>query len=140
MYLAEDRILCWELVSKRGCKWKLHYVKSARATTDVPDAVSLSSGAGNKLIRGRCRSWCRSVDGMLARRREVVVSSHVSYRWLNGSFFAAIHSIVHFGYLYRSSYVQTISSIPGRLTMAGTPLRGSFSSTSSSFTVSLMDS
>jgi len=24
-------------------------------------------------------------------------------RWLNGSFFAAIHSIVHFGYLYRSS-------------------------------------
>jgi cellulose synthase/poly-beta-1,6-N-acetylglucosamine synthase-like glycosyltransferase len=39
MYLAEDRILCWELVSKRGCKWKLHYVKSASATTDVPDAV-----------------------------------------------------------------------------------------------------
>ena len=27
-------------------------------------------------------------------------------RWLNGSFFAAIHSIVHFGYLYRSSCVS----------------------------------
>lgn len=27
-------------------------------------------------------------------------------RWLNGSFFAAIHSIVHFGYLYRSSWVD----------------------------------
>jgi chitin synthase len=25
-------------------------------------------------------------------------------RWLNGSFFAAIHSIVHFHYLYRSSH------------------------------------
>lgn len=24
-------------------------------------------------------------------------------RWLNGSFFAAIFSIVHFGYIYRSS-------------------------------------
>lgn len=40
MYLAEDRILCWELVSKRACKWKLHYVKSAYGITDVPDAVS----------------------------------------------------------------------------------------------------
>ncbi|WVR05534.1 hypothetical protein IAU60_002552 [Kwoniella sp. DSM 27419] len=39
MYLAEDRILCWELVSKRECKWKLHYVKSAYAITDVPDGV-----------------------------------------------------------------------------------------------------
>ena len=42
MYLAEDRILCWELVSKRGQSWILHYVKSAYAVTDVPDQVSLS--------------------------------------------------------------------------------------------------
>nr|ODN74974.1 chitin synthase [Cryptococcus depauperatus CBS 7841] len=75
MYLAEDRILCWELVSKRDCKWKLHYVKSAYAITDVPDAV----------------------PELVAQRR----------RWLNGSFFAAIHSIVHFGYLYRSSHTFT---------------------------------
>lgn len=40
MYLAEDRILCWELVSKRNCKWTLHYVKSAYGITDVPDRVS----------------------------------------------------------------------------------------------------
>jgi chitin synthase len=40
MYLAEDRILCWELVSKRGGSWILHYVKSAYAITDVPDQVS----------------------------------------------------------------------------------------------------
>jgi hypothetical protein len=39
MYLAEDRILCWELVSKRGGAWILHYVKSAYAVTDVPDQV-----------------------------------------------------------------------------------------------------
>ena len=25
-------------------------------------------------------------------------------RWLNGSFFAAVHSVVHFHYLYRSSH------------------------------------
>lgn len=72
MYLAEDRILCWELVSKRGGSWILHYVKSAYAITDVPDAV----------------------PELISQRR----------RWLNGSFFAAIHSTVKFNYIYRSSH------------------------------------
>lgn len=72
MYLAEDRILCWELVSKRGGSWILHYVKSAYAVTDVPDQV----------------------PELISQRR----------RWLNGSFFAAVHSIFHFHYLYRSSH------------------------------------
>ncbi|THH18657.1 hypothetical protein EW146_g2370 [Bondarzewia mesenterica] len=39
MYLAEDRILCWELVPKRGGSWVLHYVKSAYGVTDTPDQV-----------------------------------------------------------------------------------------------------
>ncbi|CAK5281878.1 unnamed protein product [Mycena citricolor] len=72
MYLAEDRILCWELVSKRGGSWILHYVKSAYAVTDVPDQV----------------------PELISQRR----------RWLNGSFFAAVHSTVHFHYIYRSSH------------------------------------
>jgi chitin synthase len=36
MYLAEDRILCWELVAKRGEQWVLKFVKSAVGETDVP--------------------------------------------------------------------------------------------------------
>ncbi|KAK9451789.1 chitin synthase-domain-containing protein [Limtongia smithiae] len=40
MYLAEDRILCWELVAKRGEKWILKHVKSCVGDTDVPDAVA----------------------------------------------------------------------------------------------------
>ncbi|KAF2087776.1 glycosyltransferase family 2 protein [Saccharata proteae CBS 121410] len=36
MYLAEDRILCFELVAKRNCHWILQYVKSATGETDVP--------------------------------------------------------------------------------------------------------
>ncbi|KAL0960546.1 hypothetical protein HGRIS_005585 [Hohenbuehelia grisea] len=72
MYLAEDRILCWELVSKRGGSWVLHYVKSAYAVTDVPDQV----------------------PELISQRR----------RWLNGSFFAAVHSTVHFHYIYRSAH------------------------------------
>jgi chitin synthase len=40
MYLAEDRILCFELVSKRNCHWILQYVKSATGETDVPDSMA----------------------------------------------------------------------------------------------------
>jgi chitin synthase len=40
MYLAEDRILCFELVTKRKCHWILSYVKSATGETDVPDTVT----------------------------------------------------------------------------------------------------
>jgi chitin synthase len=40
MYLAEDRILCFELVSKRNCQWILQYVKSATGETDVPDRMA----------------------------------------------------------------------------------------------------
>ncbi|QSZ30245.1 hypothetical protein DSL72_004767 [Monilinia vaccinii-corymbosi] len=39
MYLAEDRILCWELVAKRDERWVLKYVKGCTGETDVPDSV-----------------------------------------------------------------------------------------------------
>ncbi|KAI9755284.1 MAG: Chitin synthase, class 2 [Chaenotheca gracillima] len=40
MYLAEDRILCFELVAKRRCHWILQYVKSSTGETDVPDTMA----------------------------------------------------------------------------------------------------
>jgi len=40
MYLAEDRILCFELVAKKGANYVLKYVRSAKAETDVPDNIS----------------------------------------------------------------------------------------------------
>ncbi|KAH3685749.1 hypothetical protein WICPIJ_003268 [Wickerhamomyces pijperi] len=39
MYLAEDRILCWELVAKRNASWVLKYVKEATGETDLPETV-----------------------------------------------------------------------------------------------------
>ena len=40
MYLAEDRILCFELVAKRNSRWILQYVKSSTGETDVPDTMA----------------------------------------------------------------------------------------------------
>jgi chitin synthase len=46
MYLAEDRILCWELVAKRGERWVLKFVKSAVGETDVPGMQIPSQNIG----------------------------------------------------------------------------------------------
>jgi chitin synthase len=72
MYLAEDRILCWELVAKRNEQWVLKYVKSATGETDVPDAV----------------------PEFISQRR----------RWLNGAFFAAVYSLLHFKQIWRTDH------------------------------------
>ncbi|KAK4982657.1 Chitin synthase, class 2 [Elasticomyces elasticus] len=72
MYLAEDRILCWELVAKRNERWVLRYVKSATGETDVPDAV----------------------PEFISQRR----------RWLNGAFFAAVYSLLHFRQIWYTDH------------------------------------
>ncbi|XMA10606.1 hypothetical protein WAI453_003397 [Rhynchosporium graminicola] len=72
MYLAEDRILCWELVAKRDEKWVLKYVKSCTGETDVPDTV----------------------PEFISQRR----------RWLNGAFFAAVYSLVHFRQIWHTDH------------------------------------
>jgi chitin synthase len=40
MFLAEDRILCFELVAKEKQKWTLSYVKPSKAETDVPEQAA----------------------------------------------------------------------------------------------------
>jgi chitin synthase len=56
MYLAEDRILCWELVAKRDEKWVLKYVKSCTGETDVPGKLS---GSGSMSITNPFRYCSR---------------------------------------------------------------------------------
>lgn len=39
MYLAEDRILCFEVVTKKDSNWILKYCRSSYASTDVPERI-----------------------------------------------------------------------------------------------------
>jgi cellulose synthase/poly-beta-1,6-N-acetylglucosamine synthase-like glycosyltransferase len=39
MYLAEDRILCYEIIARNDCNWILEYVKNSVAETDVPNTL-----------------------------------------------------------------------------------------------------
>ncbi|KAF2684261.1 glycosyltransferase family 2 protein [Lentithecium fluviatile CBS 122367] len=74
MYLAEDRILCWELVAKRSEQWVLKYVKAATGETDVPVVDT--------------------VPEFISQRR----------RWLNGAFFAAVYSLLHFKQVWATDH------------------------------------
>jgi cellulose synthase/poly-beta-1,6-N-acetylglucosamine synthase-like glycosyltransferase len=52
MFLAEDRILCFELVAKAGCKWTLTYVKPSKAETDVPESAVELIGQRRRWLNG----------------------------------------------------------------------------------------
>ena len=73
MFLAEDRILCFELVAKANDRWTLTYVKPSKAETDVP-------GKSPKSLYARAY-WCSETAAELIGQRR---------RWLNGSFAASI--------------------------------------------------
>ena len=82
--------------SKRGESWVLHYVKSAYAVTDTPDQVRVDLSCTRTVSQLDCSPLVQ-VPELVSQRR----------RWLNGSFLAAIHGIVKFHYIYRSSHSYT---------------------------------
>ena len=52
MFLAEDRILCFELVAKAGQKWCLSYIKAAKGETDVPEGAAEFLGQRRRWLNG----------------------------------------------------------------------------------------
>ncbi|KAH7916086.1 glycosyltransferase family 2 protein [Hygrophoropsis aurantiaca] len=52
MFLAEDRILCFELVAKAGDRWTLTYVKPSKAETDVPETAVELIGQRRRWLNG----------------------------------------------------------------------------------------
>jgi len=62
MFLAEDRILCFELVAKAGCKWTSTYVRLSKAETDVPESVPELIGQRRRWLNG---SFAASIVGVI---------------------------------------------------------------------------
>ncbi|KAI0727135.1 glycosyltransferase family 2 protein [Fomitopsis betulina] len=77
-------ILCWELVSKRGGSWLLHYVKSAYAVTDVPDQVPELISQRRRWLNG---SFFASIHGTV-KFHYLYRSSHTFLRkfWIHIEF------------------------------------------------------
>lgn len=76
MYLAEDRILCFEIVACKGKKWVLRYVKEAIAETDVPEQAG-------ELISQR-RRW---LNGSTAASIYAIVHYHKVCRSRRGALY-----------------------------------------------------
>ncbi|KAG0247704.1 Chitin synthase, class 1 [Mortierella polycephala] len=76
MYLAEDRILCFELVAKRNAAWVLQYVKSAYGETDVPSTVAEFISQRRRWLNG---SFFASVYA-LAHQMDIWRSDHSTSR------------------------------------------------------------
>ena len=90
MFLAEDRILCFELVAKAGCKWTLTYVKPSKAETDVPESAPELIGQRRRWLNG---SFAASIVRILSVCL-VMRSSHPVPQY----------ALVHFGRLYSSGH------------------------------------
>ncbi|OAA33625.1 class 2 chitin synthase [Moelleriella libera RCEF 2490] len=76
MYLAEDRILCWELVAKRGERWVLKYVKSCTGETDVPDSVPEFISQRRRWLNGAFFAAVYS----LVQFRQILATDHTIMR------------------------------------------------------------
>jgi chitin synthase len=51
-FIAEDRILCFELVAKKDEQWTLTYVKPSKAETDVPESAAELIGQRRRWLNG----------------------------------------------------------------------------------------
>jgi chitin synthase len=72
LYLAEDRILCFEIVCKKNSSWLLKYVKSAVAETDVPSELPELISQRRRWLNG---SFFASLHALL-NFKQILASGH----------------------------------------------------------------
>lgn len=108
MYLAEDRILCWELVAKKGENWVLKFVKQATGETDVPELVAEFLSQRRRWMNGaffaalyslrhHARIW--STDHLYARKFWFLVEFVYQFVLLVFSFFSIANFYLTFYFL-----------------------------------------
>lgn len=80
MYLAEDRILCFELFAKTDHNFTLHYVRDSIAETDVPETLSDLMKQRRRWINGSFFAMCYALINFW---RVFSLSSHSIFRKLS---------------------------------------------------------
>lgn len=118
MFLAEDRILCFELVAKAGQKWHLSYIKAAKGETDVPEGAAEFISQRRRWLNG---SFAASLYSLMHFGR-MYKSSHNIIRMI---FFHVqlIYNILNviFTWFALASYYLTTTVI---MDLVGTPVPG----------------
>ena len=112
MYLAEDRILCWELVSKRNENWVLKFVKSATGETDVPESIAEFLSQRRRWINGAFFAALYS----LYHFKKIWTTDHSYLRkfWLHVEFLYQLISLV-FSFFSLSNFYLTFYFLTGSL-------------------------
>ena len=112
MYLAEDRILCWELVSKRNDNWVLKFVKLATGETDVPETIAEFLSQRRRWINGAFFAALYS----LYHFRKIWTTDHSYARkfWLHVEFIYQLVSLL-FSFFSLSNFYLTFYFLTGSL-------------------------
>lgn len=77
MYLAEDRILCFEIVATKGRAYKLQFVKNSPAYTDVPTKLATLLKQRRRWLNG---SFFAMLYALIHFRRIFQESTHSCMR------------------------------------------------------------
>ena len=122
MYLAEDRILCFELISRANRAWTMHYVKDAVATTDVPGTLVSLIKQRRRWLNGSFFAMLYAISHMPqiwtasahSFSRKVVISAQFFYFFVN-----VILNWVLAANLYLTMYYVLSLSFPNSLLFNG---------------------
>ncbi len=108
MFLAEDRILCFELVAKKNDRWVLTYVKPSKAETDVPETAVELIGQRRRWLNG---SFAASVVSTLPLSTVCRSHNSISMLWSTSSIFTGLvmASSGCSSFTFRHSYVYCVA-------------------------------
>ncbi|KAI9031195.1 glycosyltransferase family 2 protein [Hyaloraphidium curvatum] len=130
MYLAEDRILCFELVAKRGQSWTLRYERRAAGVTDVIEEIPELLKQRRRWLNGSnfaafyaLLNWGRIWKSSHSTGRKIVFMLEWVYQLLVMlfSWFSIANFFLAFYFLMEATVPQTLSTPGGTLQGAYRP-------------------
>ena len=109
MFLAEDRILCFELVAKAGAKWTLTYVKPSKAETDVPETAAELIGQRRRWLNGSFAASIVRVMQLYPMRILILLSQYALVHFFR--LYQSGHGIIRMFFFHIQALVRRVLSI-----------------------------